>query len=822
MIERERGVRRDFFSLLTLAALSIFLVTASACAGRKDGPFNLLVITLDTTRADGIGAYGNPDAATPHIDRLAAGGIMFRNCYTAVPLTLPSHCTLFTGRYPPAHRVRNNGTYYLPADETTLAEILKARGFRTFACIASFTLLSKFGIGQGFEAFDETFQQKQATLNYHDEIPADEITRKFTSWLENSRGGRFFSWLHFFDPHSPYQVHPEVDGRFAGSERLKYEGEIAYVDLHIGKIIRLLESKKLLERTILVIVGDHGEAFGEHGEFGHGIFCYEESLKVPLILYNPILFAKNRRIDSRVSLADVLPSLLHYLAIACPEGVQGKSFHNLVAGEREKRQRDIYFESRFGLEANNWAPITGLIADGHKYISLVEPELYDLGRDPGERANLYRQKNILARDLDQKLRRFIIDRAPAGKAGRRELSVNDLASLKTLGYITSGSAKSKDMIDPKRGLGLYMEVEALKLKAAAGDFLGAQAGLEQVMARNPGALLPNFFELEFTIRKNTGRMPEALAALEKAIAAFPDQDSFKIILATELVSRNGHARAQELCREILARNPRFAAAWILLGDISRKQNDRQQAIAHYRQALASEPQNTRLRDILSELSLPASAGLSAAPASTAGRAGGPDSERLAGLEKRAAALLADNRLTEARAVLEDILRIDPRRVDALVNMGTVAYRSGEFAPALRYFQEAARLNPRHALALSNMGIVCFSLFQKEGDRSQLPLALGHFNTALQLDPRLGDAYNGRGAVYLALNEGAKAVSDFKKVIELKPGDVDAHFNVAYALVSSGQKSEALDILIRFKKSYYMKLSPQDRSELDALIAEVTS
>ncbi len=440
MIERERGTRRDLFSFLVLAALAVFLVTAAACGGKKDDHFNLLVITLDTTRADGIGAYGNADAATPHIDRLAAGGIMFRNCYTAVPLTLPSHCTLFTGRYPLAHRVRNNGTYYLPDDETTLAEILKTRGFRTFACIASFTLMSKFGIGQGFDAFDETFQQKQATLNYHDEIPADEITRKFTAWLENNREGRFFTWLHFFDPHSPYRLHPELDGRFAGSERLKYEGEIAYVDLHIGKIIRLLESKKLLARTILVIVGDHGEAFGEHGEFGHGIFCYEESLKVPLILYNPILFAKNKRIDSRINLADVLPSLLHYLAIPCPQTVQGQSFHDLIAGEREKRQRDIYFESRFGMEANNWAPITGLIVDGHKYISLVEPELYDLEHDAGERDNLYRQKNILARNLDRSCAASWSTVPPPRKASRRELSVDDAASLKTLGYITSVSA----------------------------------------------------------------------------------------------------------------------------------------------------------------------------------------------------------------------------------------------------------------------------------------------------------------------------------------------------------------------------------------------
>jgi choline-sulfatase len=800
----------------TLAAI-VFLAVAAAffasCRGKGPERFNLLLITLDTTRADSIGAYGNREASTPNIDRLAQNGIRFRNCYAQVPLTLPSHCTLFTGRYPPAHGVRNNGTYFLPQEETTLAEILKAGGFRTFGCIASFTLLSKFGMAQGFEAYDETFQQRQTALNFHDEVPADEISRKFSAWLEKNHGERFFTWLHFFDPHYPYLVHPELDARFARSERLKYEGEIAYVDLHIGRIVRQLESRGLLERTIIVIAGDHGEAFGEHQEFGHGVFCYEESLKVPLVLYNPVLFPTGRTIDSRVGLVDVLPSLLHYLGVDCPDAVQGKSFHGLVAGKKEERPRDMYFESRFGMEANNWAPITGMVVDDHKYISLIEPELYDLERDPGERVNLHRQKSILAHDLDRKLRRFLVERSAGGRTGRRELSPADVASLKTLGYISAASGRAAEMIDPKQGYGLYAQVELLKEKAKTGNGAQVQAELERLIAAHPGVRLPGFFELEFSLQKNSGRTAEALATLEKAVTVFPDHELFKLILATERFQRDEFARAQQLCRELLAKNPRFAAAMVLLGDIARTQGRLEEAAAHYKLALGIEPQNTRLQKVLSEL------------ASPPGKDGGPASAqaaRLDGMEQEAVALIAAGRLGEARSILQRILRLDPNHVDALVNIGTVAYRSGELDAALDYFQKAARLDPGQAMAFSNMGTVCFGLFQQRNDRAWLPQALRHFQAAIRLDPGLSDAYNGRGAVYLALNRGDEAVGDFRKVIELQPGNVNAHFNLAYALVGAGRKKEALDALHRFKGSFYDRLDPRDRRELDSLIAETGS
>ena len=811
--------------LITIVLAVFSFLAFMACGSRKTDHFNLLVITLDTTRADGIGAYGNRDAATPHIDRLAEKGIMFRNCYTPVPLTLPAHCSLFTGRYPLAHQVRNNGTYFLPETETTLAEILKGNSFHTAAFIASFTVLAKFGLKQGFENYDETFKQKQVTLNYHDEIPADEITRKFTAWLEKNHEKKFFTWLHFFDPHSPYQLHPEVDSKFSRSERLKYEGEIAFVDMHVGKVIRLLDAKKILKRTVIVIAGDHGEAFGEHKEFGHGIFCYEESLKVPLILYNPILFAKSRKIDSRVNLVDVLPSLLHYLAIECPERVQGKSFHNLVAGEKEKRPRDVYFESRFGMETNNWAPITGMIVDDYKYTSLIEPELYDLGQDAAERINLYKEKNILAKKLDKQLRQCIIDYSSSEKTGKRELSQDDFESLRSLGYISSVSAKAKEMIDPKKGFDLYAQVELLKEKVKAGNYPQAQAKLEQIILGNPGVQLPNFFELEFTIKKRTGHIAEALAALQKAITVFPDHESFKMILATELFFQNEHARALKLCWDVLKKNPRFAAALILLGDISRKQNNRAEAVEFYNQALKIEPQNTRLKVVLSELEKGLGdhqRGFPTAAETKNDELNLPDARRIEAMAETALALIDGNRLDQAREILEKLLRLDPENADALVNIGTVEFRTGAFAKAMKYYQRAIKINPGHALAFSNMGMVYFSLFQRDNGRSILELALQYFNKALQLDPGLADGYNGRGAVYLALNEAEKAITDFKKVIQLKPESVDVYFNITYALIKGGRKKEAIDILERFKKSFYEKLNPKDQNELNLLISEINS
>jgi len=271
-------------ALFLLLAGGIFLLLRK---GGKGFEPNVLIITLDTTRADHIGAYGCKSAQTPNIDRLAGEGTIFRNCYALIPMTLPSHCTLFTGRYPMAHNVRNNAKYFLNNSEFTLAEALHAKKYQTYAVIAAFVLLSKFGLQQGFDIYDDILNPHELAHNFKSEIPAQEVYEKFSGWLAKNSSQNFFAWVHFYDAHDPYNPPAAFAKRFANNPLGRYDGEIAYVDMYVGKIIDDLRDRGLLEKTLLLIVGDHGEAFGEHQEHGHAIFCYEENLKVPLIFHYP-------------------------------------------------------------------------------------------------------------------------------------------------------------------------------------------------------------------------------------------------------------------------------------------------------------------------------------------------------------------------------------------------------------------------------------------------------------------------------------------------------------------------------------------------------
>ncbi|MEN6311150.1 MAG: sulfatase, partial [Acidobacteriota bacterium] len=475
-----------------LAALALVPACSSKPPADASG-MNLLVITLDTTRADAVGLYGNKDGVTPRIDELGRTGIVFQECYTPVPLTLPAHCSLFTGRYPLGHGVRNNGTYALPAAVPTLARLFKDKGYETAAVVASFTVAAKFGLAQGFDTYEEDFESGRSILNFLAEIPADRVTAKFESWLGRRTGGKFFAWVHFYDAHSPYVPHGEPVPSGEGAAWQLYEGEVRFVDAHVGKIVQALKDKGLYENTLIVLVGDHGEGFAEHKERGHGIFCYQESLRVPLVLHNPRLFKEPKTVAGRTSLVDVMPSLLELFGVKTPSGVQGRSFWNQAAG-KEKGRREIYFESLFGQEEYNWAPLTGLIDGKTKYISLPEPELYDIDADPGEKADLFAARRDEAREIDKKLETFVRRTAAVEKgAGRRELSSADVEKLKSLGYVSSFGSKSSPVMDPKKGIDVYSAVAELKELLKQKDYENAEARLAGVLAKYPAIELPDIY-----------------------------------------------------------------------------------------------------------------------------------------------------------------------------------------------------------------------------------------------------------------------------------------------------------------------------------------
>ncbi|UCH95671.1 MAG: sulfatase-like hydrolase/transferase [Candidatus Aminicenantes bacterium] len=587
-------------SYLAVAFSIVMLVTITGCGktGIKAKNYNLLVITLDTLRADRVGAYGYETAQTPNIDLLAHKGVMFENCYSPVPLTLPAHCSIFTGKYTLAHGARDNGTYLLKENHITLAEKLKTRGYHTFAVIASFVLLAKFGLDQGFDYYDDSLDSHQIDTNYNSEIPAAEVYRKFHQWFEKNYHKRFFAWIHLFDPHSPYKAPKEYADKFEKNLQGRYNAEVAYTDAGVGKIIDTLKTKKILENTLVIIVGDHGEGFGEHQEHGHGVFCYQEALKIPLIFYNPKLFPKPLKIKHRVNLVDIMPTILDLYHLDIPPAIEGKSFVNLLKGEHENQQRSFYFESIHGKEEMNWAPLQGIIHGKYKYISLPEPELYDLENDPKEKNNLFRKNNRTAKEMDNKLMKWMMRLSgTTHDDARRKLTEEDKKHLKTLGYISSFSNQSPTLKhqDPKKGVLLHNKIKDIFKTLITGDYQRTEQEINLLTSKYPDINLPILYDLKHQLYSEKKEPEKVLDTLKEALEKFPKIERFYILYAHELYHLGQIQEAETYCQKLLELNPQFTRALILLGEIREKKGNINQAVKYYEKAVTIEPRNISLK-----------------------------------------------------------------------------------------------------------------------------------------------------------------------------------------------------------------------------------
>jgi len=327
---------------ICLCAVQFVSATEPTAADTKP---NLLLITLDTLRADYLSCNGSKKVHTPHIDRLARGGVNFARARTSVPLTLPAHASIMTGNYPPVHGVRDNGSYHLPEEQLTLAEVLDGHGYETAAFIGAVVLDSDFGIAQGFDVYDEGDWGNAIRLeNLAAERSADAVHIAFSSWLKGRDGERpFFVWIHLYDPHAPYIPPEPFRKRYADDP---YAGEIAYTDAVVGKIVEDLESRKLLDSTLVAVVGDHGEGLGEHGEQTHSLLIYNSTIHVPMLLYFPGRIPSGKTVDHLTRTIDLAPTILDYLSISQTIG-QGSSLRPLVEGKNPDEKLVAYSESLY-------------------------------------------------------------------------------------------------------------------------------------------------------------------------------------------------------------------------------------------------------------------------------------------------------------------------------------------------------------------------------------------------------------------------------------------------------------------------------------------
>jgi arylsulfatase A-like enzyme/Flp pilus assembly protein TadD len=826
---RNEDVKQGCPIAVRLLSAGLLAVLALSGACRKSGGipdasgYNLLLITLDTTRADRIGAFGDSRAQTPHLDRLARAGIRFDQARTSVPLTLPAHATLFTGREPPAHQVRNNGTYILRPEETTLAEVFKAAGFSTQALIASYVLEGKFGLNQGFDGYDDMLDIKDLSGNYRSEIPADQVYAKFLRWLENRPSNPFFCWVHFYDPHAPYQAPRRWADLFPDDS---YSGEIAFMDEYIGRIVQTLDERGLLKRTIVVVAADHGEGFGEHAESGHGVFCYEEVLRVPLIFYQPNLFSGNRIVSRPVGLVDVLPTIVELYRLPPPTAVQGVSFAPLLTSDRGVAESEAgqYFESMQGMEEMNWAPLTGIIRGSFKYISLPEPELYDLQADPGERQNLYLKKNKLAKKLLLELHGQLDRIRNPIQASRRQLSNQDQASLRALGYLAASdnAPKSGPAEDPKRGIVILNRLGAVEKDIRNKDFTAAAQKLAVLRSEGMHEKLSQFYDRLYDLNRARNDHGAADSMLREAIARFPEVSRFKLLLASLLKTQGRSAEAEGIAQQLLAQDPLSTQAHVMLGEIFRSRGLASRALDHFHQASVLEPLNPKLRIELANLQFavgqPDNA-LATVRALLADRwlmevPGGAEARREA-----AKLLLKLGESALAEELLAELVRKNGADPASWTQLGLAQFNLGQGPQAIQSFQQALRLDPRQALALSGLGTLHLTLFRQNKNRESLKLASDFFSRAILADPQLVTAINGLGVIHLYNGDIPRAIAELQTAIRLDPTFVNAYFNLAIAQLGIGKRSEARRTLNSLKEKYHDRLSNGERSQLAALLRE---
>lgn len=404
----------------TVLAILVAAVFVSFRASRTTTPPNILVITLDTTRADRLSPYGLMDVSMPALERLAAEGVLFDQAWSVAPLTLPAHVSLFTGVIPPAHGVRYNNDR-LATRHPTLAEMLKPHGLQTAAFLGSAVLNADRGLSRGFDTYREVGSEPTRQRR------SDTVVDDAIGWFQQGRRSKFFVWVHIYDPHRPYDPPDQYRRRYFDP----YIGEIAFADAQIGRLLDTLEGQNLLENAVVVVAGDHGESLGEHGERDHGIFVYESVLRVPLIIRGPGVVPG--RTGTLVRLVDVMPTLLDLSGIDLPP-MQGVSLVPLLKGAAGTLDLEAFAESQYPRQFG-WSPLRTLRDGRFKVIEAPRPELYDLARDPFEQRNLYDTRRPLADVMIQRLRAIAPAESPAQKENDRPSAAAMREDLAALGYV---------------------------------------------------------------------------------------------------------------------------------------------------------------------------------------------------------------------------------------------------------------------------------------------------------------------------------------------------------------------------------------------------
>jgi arylsulfatase A-like enzyme/Flp pilus assembly protein TadD len=534
---------------------------------------HIVLISIDTCRPDYLSCYGYPLKTTPNIDAIAAEGTLFENAITTAPITLPAHSSMLTGTTPPYHGVHDN-YYRLDQTNETLAEIMRQNGFQTGAIVGSFVMDAQFGLDQGFQSYNDRFDEKVAG-SVMVERRAEEVSRYGLKWLQQHQHEPFFLFLHYFDPHMSYDPPEPFASTF---QHNPYAGEIAYTDRCIGLV---------LSKLLIIITSDHGEMLGEHGEKTHSFFIYQSAIKVPLIFKLPRQ-RKSRRIDGLAGLIDIVPTVCSLLGIQSANQMQGKDLSGWLSGENmPDEKRHIYCESLCPTiyKANS---LLGVVTDRYKYIQTTRPELYDLVQDPYETSNLVKEQPRRAQLMQGRLKQMLEQTARESKSGANpELDEQSRETLESLGYVAGSVSEDfsfdLDKEDPKDLIAFHSVNSKMYWIIFEKKFDEAKELCRKMLSERPD--YEGIYRYLGWIAEKEGDKDKAIDYMTEALKLNPNELRTRNRLGTMLVAQGKTEEAIEHFFESLRVRPDQVEAHKKLGSLFKLQGKIDEAISHYRQAL---------------------------------------------------------------------------------------------------------------------------------------------------------------------------------------------------------------------------------------------
>jgi len=745
-------VMRTAWAALVMAAACVL----SGCA-RGPHPLNVLLVTLDTTRADHLHCYGYRNIETLHLDALAREGIVFDHAVAAAPLTMPAHTSIMTGLTPMAHGVRDNGTYRLGDGANTMATILKARGYETAAVVGAYVLDHQFGLAQGFDHYDDQIAGGNLYDSFHIlERTADRVSDAAIQWLDGRKSKRrpFFLWVHYFDAHAEYTPPSPYREQYAASP---YDGEIAFVDGQLGRLLEEIQRLDLWKHTLVIVVGDHGESLGEHGEPTHGLLVYGATLHVPLIMSHPdgrldtpAARWKPRHVPALVQQIDILPTVAATLGIALPAPVEGRSLLPLLDGAEMKRH-PAYSETLEPLLVYGWAPLRSLSTATMHFILAPRPELYDLEHDPAELHDLAAERPGVVADFQQQLAWYAARaESCAIKVGHTQLNQQEQQKLASLGYIQGGAAAPSREFDPadlahhdpKDMIGAFRDdFQSGKTALDAGDAEEAETLLHAFVAADPDCGEGHFF-LGLALRSE-GKLDAALKELDTAAGLAPHDFKIPLHQGIVLTMMNRHDDARAAYEKALALSPADADVLLSLGSLDEAAGHPDSALARYDRVIQLEPANA-----LGHLS-------------------------------RGVVLRKLGRDKEAAAELGRAATLVPRNPAYLQAFGRTLGEMGHPELARPLFEELARSDPRDAVVHASLGN-CYLL---AGDDEK---AAAEYSQAVALAPGEAQYEYLLGCAYGGMRDYERARAAWQRTLELNPQHAEARHNLQILAGGAGQ------------------------------------